>query len=262
MLENEIAVTRIATALYLAGMQGRPIHRDRPTHGLVFNVGCSAAYTFETGKTLECHSGECIFLPKGSHYSAKRYNVSNQKENGVYAINFLTLSDEAMDTPWVLKIKAENEMIALFSRAARAWGKKEIGFCEECLSCLYRIIKQIKRETAQYVSKQSVAGILSPAIQYINERYLTETISVARLAALCGISEVYLRKLFQRVFSLSPSVYVRNKRIHYAKELLQSEEYSITEVVGLSGFNDPAYFAREFKKTVGITPSAYRREMK
>lgn len=262
MLETEIVATKIALALFLPGGQGRPVHRDRPTHGLVFNVGCTSSYRFEDGKTLLCHDGECIYLPKGSNYIAKRCEMTGSKDSGVYAINFLTLSDGDLHGPWVMKIRGADEMVSHFSRAARAWVKKENGFYEECFACLYRIILQIKRESAQYAPKQRTADLLAPALRYINENYVGESISVSHLAWLCGISEVYLRRAFQNVFSVSPAVYIRNRRICYAKELLQTEEYSVADVAMLSGFNDTAYFAREFKKAVGISPSVYRKEIK
>ena len=50
---------------------------------------------------------------------------------------------------------------------------------------------------------------------------------------------------------------MRNLRLKYAKELLRSREYSVTDVGTLSGFNDAAYFAREFKKAVGKSPSEF-----
>ena len=79
-----------------------------------------------------------------------------------------------MDIPWVMKIKAENEITALFSKAARAWIKKEKGFYEECFSDLYGIIKRIKKESAEYASNRKAAEQLAPAIRYINENYLNE----------------------------------------------------------------------------------------
>ncbi len=262
MFTNEIIVTKIMLAVFMPKNQGRPIHKNRPSHGLVFNVGCNAEYVFEGGKTFVCHDGECIFLPKGSNYAAQRFDISDKKDTGVYAINFLTLDDENMKEPWVMKIKGENEIITLFSKAARAWVKKEDGFYEECFSDLYRIIKQIKKESAQYFPRQKTVEQLAPALQYINENYTSEAISVAKLAELCRVSEVYLRKMFQNAFSVSPAVYMRNLRLQYAKELMQTEEYSVTDVAMMSGFNDTAYFIREFKKAVGATPSTYRKEMK
>lgn len=261
MLENEIVITKISVALFLPGGQGRPVHRNRPTHGLVFNVGCTSVYTFEDGKNFTCHSGECIYLPKGSNYTVKRKDIIDSKESGVYAINFLTMSEQNENAPFVLEIKGTDEMQSLFVKASKAWQKKNVGYYEECFSDLYRIIKQIRKETERYLPKQKCAERLAPALEYIDENYISESISVEYLAKLCNISEVYLRRSFQDLFSVSPSVYMRNKRINYAKELLQLREYSVTDVAMLSGFNDSAYFVREFKKAVGVSPSVYRKEI-
>lgn len=257
MLENEIVISKIVVALFMPSGQGKPIHKDRPSHGLVLNVDCTSEYRFETGEVFRVSSGECIYLPKGSNYTAKRFDIADTKGCGVYAINFLTVSDETINKPWVMRIKGENEMISLFSRAAKSWRNKEIGFYEECFSDLYRIIKQIKKESRKYSSREKTIDLLAPALEYINENYARESISVSYLSGLCHISEVYLRRLFQNAFSVSPAVYMRNLRIQYAKELLCSEGYTVTDVAMLSGFNDAAYFSREFKKVVGVSPKEY-----
>ena len=260
MLEQKIVITKIDVALYMPEGQGRPIHKNRPNHGLVLNVGCTSDYLFESGERLVCHAGECIYLPKGSNYIAKRYEISGSKECGVYAINFLSDSFGETEAPWVLRIKGESEMRRMFARAARAWMRRGADYYEECCAELYRIIGQIKKETSRYASEGKTARLLAPALEYIDGHYTNESISVPYLAELCGVSEVYLRRVFQNVFGVSPAVYMRNKRIAYAKELLLSGEYSVTDVAMLSGFNDTAYFAREFKKTVGVSPHAYRRK--
>jgi AraC-like DNA-binding protein len=66
-----------------------------------------------------------------------------------------------------------------------------------------------------------------------------------------------MRKLFNSVYGQSPIEYMRSVRIEYAKELLTSGEYSVTQVASLSGFNDAAYFSREFKKYFSVAPSKY-----
>ena len=43
----------------------------------------------------------------------------------------------------------------------------------------------------------------------------------------------------------------------YAKTLLLSGDLPISKVAELSGFGDSAYFCREFKKSVGVSPSEY-----
>lgn len=259
MLDREIVVTEIALALFVPAGQGRPSHRDRKAHGLVFNVGCTSVYRFEGGDSLTCRDGDCLYLPKGSNYTVCTVPTAEHGETGSYAINFLMLSEEA-SPPWVMRLSGTSETASLFSKAAKAWLRKDVGFYEECFSCLYRILQRVKRESARYFPKQKSMELLAPALRYVNEHYAEEGISVAHLAHLCDVSEVYLRRVFRRVFGVSPAVYMRNRRIDYAKELLCTEEYSVTDVAMLSGFNDTAYFAREFKRVVGVTPSVYRKD--
>jgi YesN/AraC family two-component response regulator len=42
-----------------------------------------------------------------------------------------------------------------------------------------------------------------------------------------------------------------------AIQLLESENYSVSEVAYKVGFNDPSYFTRIFKKEYGKAPSEY-----
>ena len=50
-------------------------------------------------------------------------------------------------------------------------------------------------------------------------------------------------------------------RIAHAKELLRDPALSIKEICILSGYSDPNYFSRIFKKQEGVTPSEYRDSM-
>ena len=78
---------------------------------------------------------------------------------------------------------------------------------------------------------------------------------ISELAKMCNISEVYFMRLFLSEFGISATVYIRNKRLDFAKDLLDSGEYSVTDAAFISGFNDTSYFSREFKKRFGIVPS-------
>lgn len=46
--------------------------------------------------------------------------------------------------------------------------------------------------------------------------------------------------------------------MEHAKNLLREKEKSIKQICVESGYSDPNYFSRIFKKTVGVTPSEYR----
>ena len=46
-------------------------------------------------------------------------------------------------------------------------------------------------------------------------------------------------------------------RIEYAKELIHSKYYTISQCAEMSGFSDAKYFSTVFKKYTGIPPSKY-----
>ena len=256
LFENDFSVSKISVVLFLPGGSGTPIHPCRPTHGIVLNIGCSSTYSFEDGEVLTCDDGECIYLPRGSHYTAQRVKSSDVEGRGVYVINFLISDDDGrLFPPALIKPKSTDELLSYFSRAEKAWQRSGVGDIERCFSSLYSIIGILKRERASYTPKEKLLQRLAPAIEYINAHYTTETISVPKLASVSGVSEVYLRRMFDQAFSLPPSVYIRNKRLVYARELLLSGGFSVTDAAALAGFNDAAYFSREFKKYFGASPS-------
>ena len=259
LIKGEYTISKIVLAICLKSGKGTPVHKDRPSHGLAFNEVGTSVYTFDTGEELTCHSGECIYLPKGSNYTVRRGSdvKTDIANDSIYAINFQTIPERDNLHPFLLRVRGKDEMLSYFSRAANAWQRKDVGFVEECTADLYRIIRLIKRELARYSPERRSLELIAPAIKYMNENYTKENITVSHLSALCGVSEPYLRRLFNNAFSISPAVYMRNLRIKYAKELLSSGDCSVTDAAVLSGFNDPAYFSREFKKAVGVTPSEY-----
>lgn len=69
---------------------------------------------------------------------------------------------------------------------------------------------------------------------------------------------VFFNKL-KGMTGLSPVEFIREIRIKRAAQLLESDEYNITEVTYMVGMNDSRYFSKCFKNTYGMTPSEYKR---
>ena len=260
LLKKELIVTKISSALFVPFSGGSPVHRDRPSHGFAFCVDCTLTYRFSTGQAIQCVPGDCIYLPMGSHYVVERNASSDTNPPGVgtHAINFLLLGVEKGESPEVLHIRGRDEVLSCFIKTENAWRQRQEGFREECFSSLYRLMRLFRRESALYAPLDHTLQKLAPALDYIEANYTTQTISLSHLAHLCSVSEPYLRKLFRSAFSVSPAVYIRNLRLNYARELLRTGEYSVTDAALLSGFNDAAYFSREFRKVTGVPPNRYR----
>ena len=113
-----------------------------------------------------------------------------------------------------------------------------------------RILMKQQEKTVNVVEKAKV---------YIAEHFSGE-ISLEETAKELGISSYYLSKLFKESENVNYIDYVNNLRIEYAKKQLTETEKSIKEICMESGYGDPNYFSRIFKKWTGVTPTEYREE--
>lgn len=95
-------------------------------------------------------------------------------------------------------------------------------------------------------------------MHYIGEHY-AEEISVSRLAALVELSESRTAHIFRDVTGSSIMEYTEHIRMRHAKELLQEEDKSITEIALAVGYSDHSYFTHRFRLHTGMTPKEYRK---
>jgi AraC-like DNA-binding protein len=73
---------------------------------------------------------------------------------------------------------------------------------------------------------------------------------------------VYFRKIFKSIYGVSPIKYINNLKIEHARELIESQMYSISEAAFHSGYSDSSSFSRDFKKHFDMTPGEYMRMAK
>ncbi|GAA1581722.1 helix-turn-helix domain-containing protein [Actinoplanes couchii] len=83
-------------------------------------------------------------------------------------------------------------------------------------------------------------------------------ISVAELASTAGLSESYFAALFRRRMGVPVRTYQTQVRMARARELLGTTTRPIAEISTECGYDDPWYFSRQFRRTHGTSPSAYR----
>lgn len=83
---------------------------------------------------------------------------------------------------------------------------------------------------------------------------------VAAMAAALQLSERGFSGRFRRATGLTPLAYVQTVRIEEAKQLLETTTMPVDEIAAEVGYSEPAGFRRLFRRMVGVTPSAYRRQ--
>jgi two-component system response regulator YesN len=100
---------------------------------------------------------------------------------------------------------------------------------------------------------------LLKAMDYIQEHY-KEDLNRNRVAAAALVSPVHLSRLFSEKLNTSFSHYLTNLRIDTAEKLLRETKLSVKEISFETGFQDPDYFGKVFKKMKGDLPNDIRRK--
>lgn len=98
-------------------------------------------------------------------------------------------------------------------------------------------------------------SFLEGILQVIEKNYEHEDFSVDVLCKEVGISERHLQRKIKAVTNKSPNQLISSVRLHKAKEFLSENNKNISQVAYMTGFNNPSYFAKCFKKEFGVSPS-------
>jgi AraC-like DNA-binding protein len=95
------------------------------------------------------------------------------------------------------------------------------------------------------------------AIDYV-ERTCDKGLTVEELAEKMKLSRKELDRVFSSVLNISPKKYIISVRMERACRALRKTSDSIAEIAEAVGYANQFYFAKEFKRLTGMTPSQYR----
>lgn len=91
------------------------------------------------------------------------------------------------------------------------------------------------------------------------ERNFKLPIRLDDVAGHLGISPYYLSRLFPGESGFTFYEYLTELRMEYACNLLCDGNHTIDEIAALSGYDNGNYFAKVFRRRMGMTPGSYRR---
>lgn len=91
--------------------------------------------------------------------------------------------------------------------------------------------------------------------------HLADSWQLADYAAALNLSERHLRRLCLSATGMSAHAFVDATRLREACRLLAYTRMRVQEVGFALGFDDPAYFARAFRRGLGMSASDYRRRL-
>ena len=139
--------------------------------------------------------------------------------------------------------------------------------CEEFLlqSPLYRevssaLLKICLLDLVRVCEQDQESARVLPVLDYIHENYPDTALTNESIAKLFNYHPYYLSQMIRQHTGQSLRQYLIAYRIKMAKKKLITTNDPIGTVAWKSGFLSPAYFIKQFKAQVGVTPNTYRKE--
>ena len=134
---------------------------------------------------------------------------------------------------------------------------------EELLTILMRhLLISIHRELQKErkLSDVYLDNEMDMAAQYFSDNYSNE-INIKEYAQSRGMSISWFIRSFKKYTGTTPMQYIVSARIANAQLLLETTQYSVSEISRIVGYDNPLYFSRLFHKTKGFSPSEYRKKI-
>ena len=246
---NQAIITEIQLVTYVPPHTGKIIHTNRPFHGFVINdTVADKLIHFSDGTVLHTGPSEFHYLPKGTNY-----RVESLTYGGCWAINFDML-ENLNKAPFSIKLRNSEIVLKDFKEALDAWNQGNLILIRKVL---YDLLAKITKEQQRAYIPSRQELLIHPGVDAIHHNFTRNDLSVSYLANLCGISEVYFRRLFVDKFSLTPKEYIIKLKLEHAKRLLESSQFTVSEIALMCGYTEPCHFSREFKKRFDLSPAEY-----
>ncbi|SFR63505.1 helix-turn-helix domain-containing protein [Anaeromicropila populeti] len=185
----------------------------------------------------------------------------------------LDLFSEILDMLKPLNIDARKnklfELLVLACHEARMQGENEADnlnyydFLREVENASWKEVEEKVYRHFEYIIKairtsrsDRKSDVVKEALQYINEHFQGE-LTLDDVSNYVGVTPQHFSKIFKEETGFNYVEWLTNLRIEKAKEYLMEGNKTIKEICYLVGHNDPNYFSRLFKKTVGKSPSEF-----
>ncbi len=240
-------VSSVTTMYSDTGSGGKRIGREKWC--LIFKYEGETVYKTERGEFIS-NSENIALLPKGSSYEWRCRSAGHY-----FYIDFESKLN--YDGIFTFHIQNSDEIFKIFKQLEYKRLKKGELYKIESIRDVYTILlKLAAAQNSEYLPSEKISRLL-PAHDFILTHY-AESINNRGLAELCGMSEVYFRKLFKDAYGTSPIEYVKLVKIKKAKEMLRGDYGSVSDIATALGYPNIYDFSRDFKKRVGVSPSKYQ----
>lgn len=217
---------------------------------LVYCTSGRGSFRLKSGETVNYQAGEVVVIPP-------REVHANSSSEGFTNIH-ITIADPSFPdrTVFLVSDDKDRSLLSAFTQA-RNYYLSDVIRRELVLAALGDLI-------VSYVIVFRSNTVFSKPVEQIRNsirsNYSNPNYALDQVIREMPFHYDYLRKLFKKEVGSSPLEYLTNLRMQSAEKLLTAmwaNQYSISEVAQMCGYEDPLYFSRVFKKNFGCSPTTF-----
>jgi len=212
-------------------------------------------------------AGEVLLLPQGvTHH----YEADPQDPWSIYWVHFQGSATQMLnahlgyregDQP-VYQVGISPPLMALFRGllAAHRTGYSSQAFinaANQLRHLLTHLALEIRSTQAGSQHSFNLDEVQSFMLDHIGQ-----PLDLNTLAAAAKLSKFHFTAKYKALTGYSPIKHFLNMKMEHACHLLDSSDLSVKRVAAALAYDDPQYFSRLFRKTVGMSPRAYRRSVR
>lgn len=235
-------------------------------------LGGEITVTIKTEK-ITFKSGDYIFIPPFCIHSAVGESEDTKIQGLVFELSLINakfgnlkiqkILEKEKITEFLIEQNSSlyDELDRNFTRAAETYSKTKMSYRLDMLSCIFGICALLCEKYFIDDKNYEDYDRLAPVFEYISQN-LNDNIVLSDLSGIINVCDDHLIRLFKKSVNKSPIKYINDLRLQNAMKLLINSDLSITQIAYKTGFSDPNYMTRVFKKALEVTPGQYRRKIK
>lgn len=242
------------------------VHVDRIAEmNVLIYVISGCIYVTEEDQEYEVKAGELLLLKQGTHQFGQK---ATPPGTSWYYAHFLTIGGEIT----LSEADKEGEYITLLPKYVRIDKQFNI---EKRLEELVKL-KHSERVFSRNILSMGLQMLLIDLYEMLTppkamdvadklKKYLEENnkrnLDSCEIEKKFNLNYKYLAKLFWAKEGVSIMQYHTSYRVYSAARVLRSTDESISQISMEFGYEDPLYFSKVFKKVMGVSPKAYRKQI-
>ena len=202
------------------------------------------------GETYVVKKNDAILV----QYDDVRYRYESDMPAQYISFNFTLLPDvPRLDLPVYMPDCISSDIKKLFT----VFNQKRLSPYYHSKMKLVNLLNYILFELMDSVALESNNEHVVKIIKYVDD-HITEQMSLQSISKEIGLSKEYTASIFKNETGCTVTHYINDKKMSFAKEIINHEEMSLGELATYLGYDNYSYFSRLFKHHFGLSPQEYK----